>query len=204
MGLHLDRKMMGGTVHRHWFVPAGITVLSLIFATGGATAREWLQYDRPAIGSGEVWRLLSGHFVHLGWPHLALNLAGLMLVWVLVGSRLSVVAWIGVVAIAVAFISAGFWFIDENLVWYVGLSGLLHGLLITGACAGLTRWRGESLVILVLVFAKIAYEQMAGPMPGSELTSGGPVVVNAHLYGAIAGLVAGLPIWRRAAQNGAI
>jgi rhomboid family GlyGly-CTERM serine protease len=204
MGLHLDRKMTGRTVHRHWFVPAGITVLSFMFATGGATAREWLKYDRVAIGSGEVWRLLSGHFVHLGWPHLGLNLAGLVLVWALVGSRLSVAVWIGVIAFAVAFISTGFWFVDENLIWYVGLSGLLHGLLITGACAGLTRWRAESLAILVLVFAKVAYEQMAGPMPGSELTSGGPVVVNAHLYGAIAGLVAGLPIWHRATQNAAI
>ena len=76
--------------------------------------------------------------------------------------------------------------------------------LIAGAITGLTLWPIESIVILVLVFGKVAYEQMAGPMPGSEFTSGGPVVVNAHLYGAIAGLVAGLPLWHRVRRTGAI
>ena len=93
---------------------------------------------------------------------------------------------------------------DKDLSWYVGLSGVLLGLLISGAFVGLTRWRGESLLIISLVFVKIAYEQLAGPMPGSEFPSGGPVVVNAHLYGAIAGLITGLPLWRRVVRTGAI
>ena len=188
----------------HWFVPAGIVILSFVIAAGGDSAREWLKYDRLAIESGEVWRLLSGHFAHLGWTHLVLNLAGLLLVWALVGSRLSATFWVSVVTFSVAFISASFWFLDENLIWYVGLSGLLHGLLVTGACAGLTRLPGESLVILALVFGKVAYEQLAGPMPGSELTSGGPVVVDAHLYGAISGVIAGLPAWHRVGRSAAI
>ena len=204
MGLHLDRKMTDKTVHRHWFVPTGIVVLSCIIAAGGATAREFLKYDRLAIEAGEVWRLLTGHFAHLGLTHLALNLAGLLLVWALVGSRLSVAVWVAAISFVVAFISSCFWFLDQNLIWYVGLSGLLHGILIAGAITGLTRWPIESIVILVLVFGKVAYEQMAGPMPGSEFTSGGPVVVNAHLYGAIAGLVAGLPLWHRVRRTGAI
>ena len=93
---------------------------------------------------------------------------------------------------------------EQNLSWYVGLSGVLHGLLIAGACIGLSRMPGESLIILAVVIGKIAYEQIAGPMPGSEVASGGPVVVNAHVYGTIAGLVVGLPLWRRVERNGAI
>ena len=204
MGLHPDRNMAERSACRHWLVPTGIVLLSLLVAAGGDAAREWLRYDRLAIGSGEIWRLLSGHFAHLGLTHLALNLAGLLLVWVLVGKRLSASIWLIVLSFTIAFISAGFWFIDKDLSWYVGLSGVLHGLLISGAFVGLTRWRGESLLIISLVFGKIAYEQLAGPMPGSEFTSGGPVVVNAHLYGAIAGLIAGLPLWRRVERTGAI
>lgn len=204
MGLHPDRNMAERSAYRHWLVPTGIVLLSLLVAAGGDGAREWLRYDRIAIGSGEIWRLLSGHFAHLGLTHLALNLAGLLLVWALVGRRLSASIWLIVLSFTVAFISAAFWFFDKDLSWYVGLSGVLHGLLISGAFVGLTRWRGESLLIILLVFGKIAYEQLAGPMPGSEFTSGGPVVVNAHLYGGIAGLIAGLPLWRRVERTGAI
>jgi rhomboid family GlyGly-CTERM serine protease len=201
MGLHLDRKASGKTGHRHWFLPAGVIVLSGLIVAGGDPAREWLRYDRAAIESGEIWRLLSGHFTHLGLTHLLLNLAGLSLVWALVGSRMSATVWLAIVSFVVAFISGCFWFFDANLTWYVGLSGLIYGLLISGACVGLTRWRWESIAIIILVFGKIVYEQIAGPLPGSELTSGGPVVVIAHLYGAIGGLIIGLTRWRRVERS---
>lgn len=195
MGLGLGRKMRISIRHRHWLVPAGIAVLSAGIAVGGEMARHWLKYDRLAIQSGEVWRLATGHFTHLGAAHLALNLAGLFLVWALVGSRLSLAAWLLVSVLALTGVSLGFWFLDVSLFWYVGLSGMLHSLLVAGAVGGLSMSRGESVVILALVFGKIAYEQIAGPLPGSEATAGGAVIVNAHLYGAMAGLIIGLPLW---------
>lgn len=195
MGLSLGRKMGAGFRQRHWLVPAGIAVLSIGIAMGGEIARQWLKYDRLSIQSGELWRLASGHFTHLGAAHLGLNLAGLFLVWALVGSRLSLVAWLVVVVLAFTGVSLGFWYLDENLLWYVGLSGMLHSLLVAGAFSGLLASRGESAVILALVFGKIAYEQIAGPLPGSENTAGGPVIVNAHLYGVITGVIVGLPLW---------
>jgi len=67
------------------------------------------------------------------------------------------------------------------------LSGLLHGLLLAGAIAGVRSLPAESLVICAVVVAKLAYEQIAGPLPGSESVAGGAVVVNSHLYGAVGG-----------------
>jgi rhomboid family GlyGly-CTERM serine protease len=204
MGLYQDRKIVAGIVHGHWLVPAFLTIIACIVALGGDEAREWLRYDRQALDGGQYWRLLTGHVTHMGVSHLVLNVAGVYLVWVLVGSWLSISGWILVLSVGVTGIDLGFWFLDKNLVWYVGLSGLLHTLLVAGAFAGLWKRRAESLVILLVVFGKIAYEQIAGPMPGSELSSGGPVVVNAHLYGALAGLICGITIWRRVARTGPI
>ena len=34
---------------------------------------------RSALRDGEFWRFLTGHFVHLNWAHLGLNVAGLVL-----------------------------------------------------------------------------------------------------------------------------
>lgn len=176
----------------HWQVPLALAAASLFAAIADAAGRQWLRYDREPIADGEIWRLLTGHIAHLNRGHLVLNLAGLALVWVLVGSRFTAVRWWLVVLFSIAVIDAGFWFLDPVLTWYVGLSGLLHALLLAGVVDRLRSAPTESIVLLVVVSAKIAYEQFAGPLPGSETSTGGPVVVNAHLYGAVAGILAGL------------
>jgi rhomboid family GlyGly-CTERM serine protease len=84
---------------------------------------------------------------------------------------------------------AGFWFLNPGLYWYVGMSGLLHGLLAAGIVARWKNFDAETAILLLLLVAKISWEQFSGPVPGSESTSGGPVVVDAHLYGAIGGVL---------------
>ncbi len=181
----------------HWQVPLAFALVGAVAAAFGDAGRELLRYDRAAIADGEYWRLLSGHFAHLGYPHLLLNLAGLLLVWLLVGRLYSTRRWILVAAISVLAMDAGFWFLDAGMRWYVGLSGMLHGLLLAGAIREIRSLPGESMVICVVVVAKLAYEQLAGPLPGSESAAGGAVVVNSHLYGAIGGALAALVFWRR-------
>ena len=199
MGLDKGAQSPFRRYSRIWLLPVIVIVVSVTIAMGGEDARLMLKYDRLAIEAGQYWRLLSGHFAHLGNSHLLLNLAGLILVWFLVGERAPNWVWATVLVWSIACIDLGFWVLDTQLIWYVGLSGVLHGLLVSGAVAGLARARAESLLLLAIVFGKLAYEQIAGPLPGSESTSGGPVVVNAHLYGALAGVVAGLPMWRSVA-----
>ena len=133
-----------------------------------------------------------------------LNLVGLCLVWLLVGQRAGARGWILAILLILAVMNLGFWYLDPQLLWYVGLSGLLHGLLVAGAFAGLQDARTESLVVVGLVTAKLVYEQMQGPVPGTAEMAGGPVVINAHLYGAIGGLLAGIALWRSAAAGRSI
>jgi rhomboid family GlyGly-CTERM serine protease len=83
----------------------------------------------------------------------------------------------------------GFWFLKPELYWYVGMSGLLHGLLAAGIVTRLRKIDAETAILLLLLVAKISWEQFSGPVPGSESTSGGPVVVDAHLYGAVGGIL---------------
>ena len=180
----------------HWQVAVALLVTCVVFATFGEEGRETFRYARLDVEDGEYWRLLTGHFVHLGTTHLVLNMAGLVLVWLLVGRYFSSMQWVLVVAITLVTESFCFWFIDEYLLWYVGLSGVLHGLLIAGAIKGFRTLPSESAIIVVIVVGKLAYEQLAGPLPGSESVSGGDVVVNAHLFGAIGGAIAAAITWR--------
>jgi len=176
---------------RSWSLPAAVIVLGLLAQSGGQPARVLLRYGRSAIADGEWWRLLTGHFVHLGWPHFLMNAIALVLIWALVGRYLRWLQWLAVLLIVVVGIDAGFWWREPGLYWYVGLSGVLHGLLCAGIVAAVPRVPAEMLVLAVLVAAKLVYEQLAGALPGSAATAGGPVVVNAHLYGAIAGTLCG-------------
>jgi len=192
MGLHKFKDRYKNYRLMLWAVPAIIIGISIVIMLGGESYKELLRYDRVWIGQGEGWRFLTGHFTHLSWSHLALNSAGLLLIWFLIGQSYVFLGWIQVTLITVATIDIAFWFLNPELYWYVGMSGLLHGLLVAGIITRLRTLDIETGVLLLLLIAKISFEQFNGPLPGSEGTSGGPVVVDAHLYGALGGVLAAL------------
>jgi len=192
MGLHNSKDSNTKDRLMQWAIPAIIIGVSLVIMLGGETAKEWLRYDRVWIGQGEAWRFLTGHFTHLSWSHFALNSAGLLLIWFLIGQSYAFLSWIQIILITVATIDAAFWLLNPELYWYVGMSGLLHGLLVAGIIARLRTLDVETGILMLLLVAKIGYEQFNGPVPGSVATSGGPVVVDAHLYGALGGVLSAL------------
>lgn len=177
---------------RDWWWPFALAATSLAAELGGETVRAALRYSRPDIAAGELWRLASGHLVHLGWSHFAMNIAALMLIWLLVGRSFRPLQWLLIIGLAIAGIDAGFWVLDTGLHWYVGLSGVLHGVLVAGLVGAWRRSRFDISLLLLLLTAKLVYEQLFGAMPGSASSAGGAVVVNAHLYGALAGGAAAL------------
>lgn len=179
---------------RHALAFAGIVlmlVLPVAAAALGFPVRELMRYERAAVAAGEVWRILTAHLVHYDFRHLALNLGGLALLWGLFLGDAPARAWLAVALVSAVTIGAGLWFLDPRLIWYLGLSGILHGVWAAGGVAACRRWRLEGVVTLALLAGKLALEQVHG-----ALTAGGrdslPVVTEAHLYGALGGLVAAL------------
>ena len=191
MGLNQrDPRHLLASYLQRWAFPGYIIIVASLLALCGDWGRELLRFDRDAIAGGEIWRLASGHFVHLGLSHWVLNGAGLLLVWFLVGEFLRTRQWLVVTLISILGMDIGFWFLQPQLQWYVGLSGLLHGFLFAGIVAGYRKRKVEMAVLGIIVVAKLVYEALVGPFPGSELTSGGAVITAAHLYGAISGFIA--------------
>lgn len=159
----------------------------------GDTARFGLRYEREAILSGEYWRLVSGHFVHGTHQHLILNLAGLALIAALFPRDYTAKEWLWVLLLSLLAIDLGFVFYEPQLRWYVGFSGVLHGALAAGALAW---WRSVprslALALTSILVAKLAWEQWHGALP---LSGDLPVVVDAHLYGALGGAIAASILW---------
>ncbi len=193
MGLDkLDRNPEAAPGAGRWLLPVLVLLIAVLLALGGEMTRQWLRFDRVEIDAGELWRLVTGHFVHLGWSHLALNGAGLVLVWYLVGDAFDRLRWFLIGVFTVIIMDIGLWIFDPMLMWYVGLSGLLHGILAAGLMEKLRKPDREALILMLLLLAKLAWEQFSGPLPGSESTAGGTVVVDSHLFGALGGVVAAI------------
>jgi rhomboid family GlyGly-CTERM serine protease len=183
-------------VKRH-ILPITIAFIVTFIGLFGSDVQLWLRYDRNAILSGEVWRIFTGHFAHLSWPHLFMNLLGLALVWGLFDRYLPTKRWLHVIMFGCFGISLLLIVVDSHLLYYVGLSGVLHAMFITGCLYDLRTGRWDSKLLLLLIIGKLFWEQWYGPLPGSQKTTGGNIVVDAHLFGALMGLITYI-IFRRA------
>ena len=176
---------------RAWLVPAIIIGIATVLQWLGDDALLVLRYDRAEIASGDFVRLLSGHGVHLGAAHYLMNIAGLGLVWYLVGGSFSQPQWAAIIVTSIVVMDLGFWLLMPDLDWYVGLSGLLHGMLAAGI-AGIWRTRKvEAAIIASLMALKLGYEALVGPVPGSAGIAGGDIITEAHLLGSVGGIIAG-------------
>ncbi len=175
-----------------YLVPLVVAALAIIAQFSGDTVQQDLRYDRDAILYGEVWRLLSGNFLHLGNMHLLLNLAGLALIWMFFGARFSHGQWIVIVLVTSIATGAGLLVFTPDVGLYVGLSGALHGYFVAGCMAEIRLKLREGWWLLIAITLKLAWEQWSGPLPGTASLAGGEVIVDAHLFGAIAGLAARL------------
>lgn len=178
---------------------AAILLLALILMALNEQQVRLLQFDRDAILSGQLWRLLTANFVHLGWGHFLMNAAGALLVLLFFGRCLSPRAWLISFTVCSVFIALMVIWLNPDILWYVGLSGTLHGLFVVGGLADVRLRPLEGWLFLALVTAKLTWEQVFGALPGSNELAGGPVLTDAHLYGAVGGLLL-WPLIKRWAQ----
>lgn len=170
-----------------WASGFALLLVGLQFLPGELHRALW--YQREAVAGGEYWRLLSGNLVHLGWWHLALNVGALALgIWVFYPAR-SPVGWIIAQFVCSFSSSLGLYLFSPEVGWCVGMSGALHGLLIIGALDWIRQGERLGWLLLVVWMAKLAWEQANGAMPLSTETIGAPVIIDAHLWGAVGGFL---------------
>jgi rhomboid family GlyGly-CTERM serine protease len=166
---------------------------------GGPAATNLLRYDRADIVAGQCWRLVTAHIAHLGLHHALLNTLGLVFLWALFARDWRPRQWAVIIAVVIAAIDSGLWLRDPQIAWYVGASGALHGMMAAGVLSYIRRGDPLGWIMAGLLAAKIAFEQLHGPLPFAG--RGVPVVVAAHLYGALGGLLAAVVVMSVRARN---
>ena len=150
------------------------------------------RFDRALISGGDYWLLLSGNIVHLNWLHWGLNIAGLGIIAFFFSNYAGVFRWLFVVMVSAVFVGVGLFWFNPEVMTYVGLSGVLHGLFIYGASREIRVYPASGYALMALLIGKLIWEMLFGALPGSEELTVGRVVTDSHLYGAIGGALAAL------------
>ena len=193
-------------IERVPWVTALVVVAGLALALS-PRAGELLQYERTAVDSGEVWRLLGGQLVHWTYRMTTIDLLMLLIagMWLEIQSR-RLVVWTLVTTGLLVGLTVHAW--TTNLSIYRGSSGIASGLYV--AVAGVLvasrapRWLRLTAFAALLGFgAKTAWEVATGEaFFTGRLPPGVSAVPAVHLAGALAGLLCVIVASRRADPSG--
>ncbi len=148
--------------------------------------------DRTKVNDGELWRIFSSNFVHFGWAHTLMNLAAFQIA-VFILMEISVARFIGLIFWCCLSVGVGIYYLNPEYAIYAGLSGSIHGFLVAGLMFNKRHTHWINGIFIALIFGKILYEHR----PDYKATDlqdllPVPVAYDAHLYGAVAGLVFGI------------
>lgn len=185
--------------YRNWISCGLIAIACITLMVLPKSVSDSLVLNHSAISQWEVWRLFTAHFVHTNTWHLSLNIAGLGLTWLLfyeyfTPARISLVIMICTLGLSLVL------FFTNNLqdiTWYAGLSGTLHGLFAFGLVLELSQKRITTYVMIVFGTTKLAYEQLGGSTDSTAALIGATVAIDAHLWGAALGTLAGFMVKAR-------
>jgi rhomboid family GlyGly-CTERM serine protease len=147
----------------------------------------WNRYD---IEDFQWWRLFTGHLMHTNLWHACINLSVLSAAAAIFGKAYKPQSWLLIFLILSLTNSIALFLFTPWLANYVGLSGVLYGILAVGFLSTFYKSPVLNAVVLICITAKIIYEQMPGFDVNYLRTQiEAAVIVDAHLYGLITGIV---------------
>jgi rhomboid family GlyGly-CTERM serine protease len=177
---------------RYVFPPLCLILLGSLLAWLGIN--DELEFNRQLIEQGQLWRLFTSQFVHANWAHLGLNCAGIALIWLLHGEYTSPSRYGFNIATLAIWCGLGVFWFCPTITIYTGLSALLHGVIIWGAIKDVTVGLKSGYVLFIGVWVKLIAEQINGPSADIGALINSTVAVDAHLIGAIGGVLLGAPL----------
>lgn len=159
--------------------------------------KGYLLFEHKAIQSGELWRILTGNLIHTNYPHLVLNLAGVLFVYLLFKDHINTKLFYLTLFVCSCFVGLGIYFFSPSLQWYAGLSGALYGLFFVAASLALQHKDFvASLPLLIGIPAKLGWDSLYPDLTqhSAQLIQA-PVATDAHIYGLLGGIVTSLTLF---------
>ena len=161
------------------FVAVIIPLMILLQAIGP----EYFRYQSDWTLTGQIWRMVTAHWVHVGWLHLLLNGVGLVVCVSLTSPGWSIGRWLTYSIIMAIGISIMLTLYNPEVIDYAGYSGVLYGLYVLAALSLFPRDRLVTALIIAAIVGKVFMEQFNFYDFNSGDIIGARVIVDAHLYG---------------------
>ncbi|MBI5150570.1 MAG: rhombosortase [Candidatus Omnitrophica bacterium] len=171
--------------HRVPWLTLGLTGLMIVLYLMTPFVFDELLFNRDAVIRGELWRFLTGHFVHCSFEHLFWDLAAFVILGTAVelNDRHALIP-----SLAWSCLAVSVWLLWGEGKWttYCGLSGALNGLLVVAAMMLWRQTRQNMYVVVIFAtVAKIIFEFTTHKTIFTSLSS--QAVPSAHAAGVVIG-----------------
>jgi len=173
-----------------------IPLMALLQAIGP----EYFRYERDWTSTGQIWRLVSAHWVHVGWIHLLFNGLGLVICVSLTTPGWSIRRWFTSSLIMAIGISLMLNLYNDDVRDYAGYSGVLYGLYVLAAISLFARDRLVAGLIIAAILVKVVMEQLDLYTFDTGDIIGARVIIDAHLYGLLMAIACAL-VWMAYTMN---
>ena len=183
-----ESSSIHGSQRLPWFTVVSTLFCCLVYGLS-MPETESLAYDRALIFQNEPWRLLTAHFVHLNFQHLAWNVGSYAVMSYMFERDLGVspARQIGVILFSAIVVDA-LLLVDASLSGYAGLSGVLNGMLAVMLWESWRQTKSRSVwLVTILSVGKIAYEAATGNTLFVDVPW--PAAAEGHAGGFFAGIV---------------
>lgn len=178
-----------------YFVVAIICSLLTLWylITGESPIQESMfAYHHDWFETGQWWRLITAHFMHTNVFHFVVNLVGLILLYFLHSEYSTPKMFTVNILILCLGISLCIYFWSPSIRWYVGLSGVLHGIFAWGVIIDIFFKRKTGYLLLAGLTVKIIDEQFFSDSQFMSNLIEAHVASDAHFFGAVIGIVIGI------------
>jgi rhomboid family GlyGly-CTERM serine protease len=175
--------------------PLIVGLISIVAFFFEPMTSDYLALERSWWSQANYYQIVSGHFLHTNFIHMLFNLLGLLLLWALHGDDYAMAPYLGKFLIVCIGISLCMYILSDNIVWYVGLSGAIHGVFAWGCIRDVENKVFSGWLLLTGLALKVGNEQLNGAGSLMPDLIDASVAIDSHLYGAIIGLIIGIVSW---------
>lgn len=180
------------THHQQYLGPLIIGLISVFAFLFEPAASEHFALRSTWWSQAHYYQIITGHFLHTNFIHLFFNLFGLVLLWGLHGDDYDAIFYLAKFLTVSLVVSICITLFSTDIVWYVGLSGAIHGVFAWGCIRDIENKLLSGWLLLIGLFLKVGNEQIYGAGSLMPELIGASVATDSHLYGAIAGIILGI------------
>ena len=151
-----------------------------------------LAYHRTTF-IAQWWQCVTANLVHANWMHWLLNILNFFALIILFGYALSGIELIIFYLLSSIFIICCIYLYSDQVTSYVGASGVLYSLAVYGGIVTFKYNKIVSSLVLIYVAVKIFAHNWINSIMGVDILLGNlHIITDAHLYGALFGVIFGI------------